>query len=81
MTAPADAAANSNLLELASVEIERLAGSDIAEDRFFEEFLAQLRSAAQAEAGAVWLLSQNPDSGHRNLNTLEETTDSTDSTD
>ena len=41
-----------------ALEIERLARSDIAEDRFFSEFLAQLIGPTGADAGIIWLLNQ-----------------------
>ena len=59
MTAPVDAASSSDLLESASLEIEQLANSNVAESHFFPELVAKLCLAVRAEAGAVWLLDPN----------------------
>ncbi len=42
--------------EAAAREIERLAGSNVPEDQFFEQFLSRLAECTGASAGAVWLL-------------------------
>ncbi|MBW3539015.1 MAG: HlyD family efflux transporter periplasmic adaptor subunit [Planctomycetes bacterium] len=39
--------------------IEDLAVSDVAEDRFFKQFLELLLEASGGEAGVVWMLDQN----------------------
>ena len=59
MTVPVEVVSNNDLFETASLEIEQLARSDVAESDFFPQLVAKLRLAVQAEAGAVWLLDPN----------------------
>ncbi len=51
-----DSSANTEFHQAAALEIERLAGSNVPENQFFERFLQRTAECASAVAGAVWML-------------------------
>lgn len=50
---------NRNLGQTAALEIERLAGSNIPENQFFQRFLEEVIGCTVALGGAVWMLDAN----------------------
>ena len=54
---PADSGLpKAHFTQAAALEIERLAGSNIPENQFFERFLERVVACAEAVAGAVWMV-------------------------
>ena len=51
-----ESVANRNPAQTAALEIERLAGSNIPENQFFQRFLEEVIGCTDAQGGAVWML-------------------------
>jgi hypothetical protein len=55
-TGARESSGNPNRAHAAAREIERLAGSNIPENQFFERFLAEVIECTESVGGAVWML-------------------------
>ena len=56
---PSEPRANGDLYQATALEIERLAGSNVPENQYFQRLISRLAECTKAVAGAVWMLDSS----------------------